>query len=125
MNHANYAGQAAQNSLNDVGATSYSSGIVGAGTSKLNKPIVSPDTFRGVLERLEALTKKAASVSGHAADARIRICGTFPEPGETRGDYPSPVPNGILEEMQHALNALEQHLRLADDHLEMVWSKVS
>lgn len=82
-----------------------------------------PGTLPGVMARVEALLSKAQNLCGHTQQARISLCGAYPESGEKPG-APKAVPNGFIEQINEILGSIEINLALADEHLEIVCSKI-
>lgn len=88
-------------------------------------PITAPDTFPGLVARLESIVKRSRGLRGHAEDIREKIDGSRVPNGDKGASQLTAVKSGFISQAEDLLAELDQQLRASDEALEYVWAKVS
>ena len=92
-----------------------------------SRPVSEPRSFEGLFARVEASARKAGGLAEHARELRVQLVGGGLSPEKTEGGlaHPKPVPDGHIDRMTEALDALQAMLDRADGELEILHSKLS
>jgi hypothetical protein len=99
------------------------SNLGGSYGSPVAEPGYNPGTLAAIQASLTQLANQAGALSVGMCEIRDRLAGTSQSKGEG-GAHPTPVPNGIIDNLQMTINTIANNLQIAESAQKSIFDKL-